>query len=363
VTWYYASGGERVGPMDEAAFERLIADGTITPDTLVWHAEMSGWQALREVRPAAAAPAQAMAPSAAPPSSAVGPSPAAASSPAAAPSPAPVTGQAAAQAATFPYSWGASGSTPLPGAPTIDPEAEYARIAARGRPFEPIAAIKRAIALVMEDPLQAVLVTLVGMATLMVCGFVPCVGTIAQIIVTGPVVAGWQLYYMRRLRGVPATPWDVFEPLASPQLMQLVLEYIVLMVFSFLVLLPLAGVAFAVLPIAAMADQLAGFVLIAGWTMTGLFGVAVTIVLTLAFMFAPPLIVDKGLPFWPAMQLSRRVAQRFLLPLAGLLVLCWLIALAGFLALCVGILIAAPVIMAAMTIAYEDLFNDRPAGS
>jgi uncharacterized membrane protein len=352
VTWYYALGGDRLGPVDEAAFERLIGDGTIGPDTLVWRDGMAGWQPLRDVRPAAAA-----APAVVPVSGAAS---GLGSIPGAAPTPAqaPTSSAAAAKAATFPYSWGASGSTPLPGAPTLDPEVELARIVSRGRTFSPIDAIKRAIALVMEEPLQAVGVTLVGMLTLGVCGFLPCVGAIAQIIATGPVVAGWQLYFMRRLRGMPATPWDLFEPFASPQLSQLVIEYVVTTAFSFCLVLPLIGLGFLTIPLAAAADELAGFILITGWGMVGLIGLAGSLFLTVAFMFALPLILDKGLPFWPAMQLSRRVAQRYFLPLVGLLLLCWLIMLAGILALCVGILIAAPVVMASMTCAYEDLFGE-----
>ena len=53
MTWHYAAGGERHGPVDDAELDRLIAAGAVTGDTLVWHAGLDGWRPLREARPAA----------------------------------------------------------------------------------------------------------------------------------------------------------------------------------------------------------------------------------------------------------------------------------------------------------------------
>jgi uncharacterized RDD family membrane protein YckC len=49
VKWYYAEGQEKVGPLVQQEFERLIGKGTITPGTLVWLKGMAGWQPLAEV--------------------------------------------------------------------------------------------------------------------------------------------------------------------------------------------------------------------------------------------------------------------------------------------------------------------------
>lgn len=43
--WYYADGSERQGPLERSDIERLIADGTITEDTLVWREGLDGWEA------------------------------------------------------------------------------------------------------------------------------------------------------------------------------------------------------------------------------------------------------------------------------------------------------------------------------
>jgi hypothetical protein len=37
MQWYYVSGGQAVGPVNEAELQRLAAQGIIVPATLVWH--------------------------------------------------------------------------------------------------------------------------------------------------------------------------------------------------------------------------------------------------------------------------------------------------------------------------------------
>ena len=44
MQWYYAVGDQRHGPVEQAEFERLVANGTIRHDTLVWQQGMAQWQ-------------------------------------------------------------------------------------------------------------------------------------------------------------------------------------------------------------------------------------------------------------------------------------------------------------------------------
>lgn len=44
MRWYYAVDKERIGPLDENEFQALVDDGTIQPDTLVWTEGMGKWQ-------------------------------------------------------------------------------------------------------------------------------------------------------------------------------------------------------------------------------------------------------------------------------------------------------------------------------
>ena len=51
MNWYYAVNQQRIGPVSEQEFARLIAAGTIGADTLVWRAGMGQWQRYAEVAP------------------------------------------------------------------------------------------------------------------------------------------------------------------------------------------------------------------------------------------------------------------------------------------------------------------------
>jgi hypothetical protein len=51
MNWYYESGGQQQGPVAETELDRLLAEGTITLDTLVWREGMAGWTPLRAARP------------------------------------------------------------------------------------------------------------------------------------------------------------------------------------------------------------------------------------------------------------------------------------------------------------------------
>jgi uncharacterized RDD family membrane protein YckC len=44
ATWYYANAGQQVGPIGQAEFDGLVANGTIRADTQVWHEGMANWQ-------------------------------------------------------------------------------------------------------------------------------------------------------------------------------------------------------------------------------------------------------------------------------------------------------------------------------
>ena len=54
MNWYYESGGQQQGPVTETDLDRLLSEGKINPDTLIWREGMSGWTPLRTARPSAA---------------------------------------------------------------------------------------------------------------------------------------------------------------------------------------------------------------------------------------------------------------------------------------------------------------------
>lgn len=51
MQWYYADAGRQVGPLDDAAFQELVNNGTVRDDTPVWKEGMADWQPYSAVRP------------------------------------------------------------------------------------------------------------------------------------------------------------------------------------------------------------------------------------------------------------------------------------------------------------------------
>ena len=51
MEWYYRQNEAAQGPVSEEVFRAKIADGTIRPDTLVWHDGMTEWQPLSVAAP------------------------------------------------------------------------------------------------------------------------------------------------------------------------------------------------------------------------------------------------------------------------------------------------------------------------
>lgn len=49
MNWYYASGKEKRGPVDDDGLAALVKTGEVKPDTLVWHEGMEAWKAFSEV--------------------------------------------------------------------------------------------------------------------------------------------------------------------------------------------------------------------------------------------------------------------------------------------------------------------------
>ncbi len=81
------------------------------------------------------------------------------------------------------------------------------------------------------------------------------------------------------------------------------------------------------------------------------------IYLGVGYVFAIPLVIDKKMDFWPAMELSRQVVHKHWWSTFALVIVLALVAFAGFLVCGVGALITIPLASAAFLYVYEDLFG------
>ena len=132
-------------------------------------------------------------------------------------------------------------------------------------------------------------------------------------------------YYLKMIRREEASVGDAFSgvTLAPGQLALL----------GFVVgLLTLVGTAFCLVP--------------------GIF-------LSVAWIFATALVIDKKMGFWEAMELSRKVVTRHWFMVFALLIVIGLVSACGLVACCIGIFVTVPLAWVTLMFAYEDIFNPR----
>lgn len=81
--------------------------------------------------------------------------------------------------------------------------------------------------------------------------------------------------------------------------------------------------------------------------------------LSVAYLFAPCLIVDKNIDFWPAMEISRKKVNKHWFGLFGFSILIILLNIIGCLSFLVGLFITIPLSTCIITAAYKDIFTEN----
>jgi hypothetical protein len=180
-------------------------------------------------------------------------------------------------------------------------------------------AISRAWTLVRDHMAVLVGATVLGWLVTVGLAFVPILGWIVGFVLMG----GLDYMFLRRIRGEEVQIGDVFAGF-NLALVNLTLAGLVKWLLTTL------GFALCILP---------GIYLLVG------------------YMFALPLVIDKKMEFWTAMEVSRRVVHAHWWSLFGLAIILILVALCGFLLCGIGALVSIPVSSAALMYVYEDLFG------
>jgi hypothetical protein len=147
------------------------------------------------------------------------------------------------------------------------------------------------------------------------------------IIVSWPIytvfMAGLFKYYLKLIRGENAGIGDAFSGF-GPSIGQLILLSFVMNI------LMLIGYALLLIP---------------------------GIYLAVAWFFSIPLVIDKQMGFWQAMELSRKMVSKHWFLMFGFLLVYGLLVMAGIIACCIGIFVTLPIGFAALMYAYETIFS------
>ena len=219
-----------------------------------------------------------------------------------------------------------AGHTPPPVAPPrLDKtraEALANEIINRGFTIDIGRCIGRGWDLVIKNFWLTVGVNFVICLTLAASGLIP----FGSLILAGVLAGGLNWFFLKLMRGQKAGFEDAFAGF-SLAFLQLMLGQIVMSLLGFVAFL------LCILP---------GIYLVVAWK------------------FALPLIIDKRMDFWDAMELSRKVVTKRWWALFGLLVVNFLINLLGVIACLIGVFVTMPITVAAVMYAYEDIFGNQP---
>jgi hypothetical protein len=78
-----------------------------------------------------------------------------------------------------------------------------------------------------------------------------------------------------------------------------------------------------------------------------------------SWIFAIPLVVDRQMGFWQAMELSRKAVGRHWFMMLAFIIVMGLVRIAGLFACCIGIFVTIPIGWLALMCVYEDIFGRR----
>ena len=350
MSWYYAENNDRKGPIDDTAFQDLVRAGTVRANTLVWREGMANWIPYSEV----AGPGSA--PLAAPFEGGVRCSQCGGFFP---PSDVITIAGRAICATCKPLAVQQMVEGADAAGATIDPEALLAEIRARGGYRMEIGDVLSRSWQTVKKNLGPCIGTTVLVYFVLVAGQ-QCLSLIGTCLIMGPCLGGLYYYFIKQLRGQPAELGDGFLGFKKPHWGQLALAGTVQTLITVVVMGVLFGPAlFIYMP--QMQEGTSGPP--GGLILWMLVCIIPIMYLSVAWLMSYPFIIDKGLRFWPAMELSRKLVNMRLGSWIALLMVNGLLAMAGMLALCVGVIFVLPVTVCSFVVVYENILEARPAAN
>ena len=120
-------------------------------------------------------------------------------------------------------------------------------------------------------------------------------------------------------------------------------------------------IAFAVgQMIASLVATAVGYPFFTGLTMIG---IRRGLYLSVAYMLALPLVAERGLTPWQALETSRKAISRHWFKVFGLLLVLSLLMLVSMIPLFIGLIWTGPLFVVSMGILYRTIFGVRPLGN
>lgn len=322
MQWYYAIDGQRHGPVSEQEFAQLIANGTITGETLVWRQGVDQW-----------APWSTLAASNPLPDVGGG-------------------GGAANPAGASPMP-GAAGPEAASAAPKMGLEEFTEKLHVNGYHTSVGGILSRGWNTYKTAFGACFGVAVVGFLISFVSGMLPIIGLLSTFLVAPQITGGVMWYFLCRHRGEEPA-FDVMFEGFSRAYVPLLLVGLLQFVIAFALVLPI-GIGVGVL--GAMAESSGGAdnpaVAVGGGALLAVLGLIVAL-LMYRFTFAHVIVMDLGLGAVDSFKLSWRIFGYRFWTLVGLALMMMVLSLAGVIALLIGFLFVLPLLYSCLTQAYED---------
>jgi len=202
---------------------------------------------------------------------------------------------------------------------------------------------------------------------------IPVIGSvfsIANFIISGPLMGGVFYLFIQSIRGEPAELGDIFSGFRRA-FAQLFLGTLVQGLLIGACLLPfIVMLIVKIIPLAGQLQHLQPGVPPDHETVAALESVMLACLpvllvcaipatyLAVSWKFTLPLIVDRQMDFWTAMGTSRRQVKKHWWLVFGLVILISLLNIVGLCLCCVGVLFTFPIGIAALMFAYEAIFSE-----
>lgn len=189
-------------------------------------------------------------------------------------------------------------------------------------------------------------------------GAIPCLGHVVQLafnFIVQPVLIGGMWYVLlQRRRGQPVGVGDVFIGF-NMFFAQAILVNLIMALLILATLVP-GGIVCAIGGAMMHSNEAIGIMII----MLGALLILVPLFyISVCYTFAMPLVADRRMQFWPALETSRRVVARHWFAIFAYSFVVGLLNLLGLLACIVGIVFTLPLCVCMFVVAYENIFN-RP---
>jgi GYF domain 2 len=200
----------------------------------------------------------------------------------------------------------------------------------------------------------------------------PYIGQLLSAVLSGILTAGLWFFFLKLIRNQNPTIEDTFEGFKTVPvplgLLALVTSLITLVVFAGVALPFLFPYAAGLIQLVQEAQKGAPnlqnldfkrmFPAIGALFFLGiLLAVIAVTILSVLWLFAKPLVIDRKMDFWPAIVLSVKVTFKSFFSIFCLVIVTGCITALGVLGCCVGILFTMPISMGALAYAYEDIFG------